>query len=416
MPERRVRLCVIVTASVSLHALYRGQFKYLQANGFDVTAVSAPGAELAELERDGVRVHTIPIERNPHPLRDLVSLFRMWNFLRREKFDLLHVSTPKAGLIGALAGWLAGYRKILFTLRGRTYENLKGFRRRIFAAFDWIVCRISCCVIPISRGLARAAVEEGICLQEKIRFIGHGSSNGVDVSRFERDDAEQRRTAFRNKLGIDQLATVILFVGRIRVEKGVEELIEASQSLLESHDGLHLLIVGDREDSDPLKPETLDYMTGHNRIKLAGWMPDPEDAFFASDIVAMPSHREGFGNVALESSAAALPIVGFDIPGLSEAIEDGHSGLLVPLGNADALATALETLVLNQELRRELGRQGRERVKTKFSQDQIWAELVELYRSLISNDAADESLRQPRDAETNLPGTGNEEINVESCV
>ncbi|QDV65132.1 Putative glycosyltransferase EpsD [Crateriforma conspicua] len=382
-PLEGKKLCVIVTASVTLSALYRGQFDFLINEGMQVTAVSAPGADLEEIEKLGVRVEPIAMEREPRPTRDLMSLYRLWRFLRRERFDIVHVSTPKAGFLGAVAARLACQPCIVFTLRGRTYENLSGLKRGLFAGLDRTTCSIAKLVIPICRELGDAVIREGICRREKLRFVGKGSSNGIEASRFHRDaEAEATATDLRKQLGIDNQDIVVLFVGRIRREKGVNELVEAMKPLLNHYPHLHMVMVGSPESSDPINSETEVEIKSNDRIHELGWLPNPERAFWTADIVAMPSYREGFGNVALEAGAAGLPVVGFDIMGLREAIEDGESGILVPLRDTQALQRALEQLIIAPDLRMSLGTQGCKRVHDHFRQQIIWNGLAELYSQL----------------------------------
>lgn len=382
-----MRLCIIVTAPVTLFSLYRGQFGFLRDHGIDVTGIAAPGIEHEWLRQQGVRTKAIGMRRAPSPFLDLVSLLRLWWYLLWNRFDIVHVSTPKASLLGALAACFSGHGCVILTLRGRAYENLTGVRRWVLQTMDKISCSLATIVVPISRELGNAAVKERVCSVQKVVLVGAGSSNGIDMDRFSRT-AERERSAqlLRAEMGIPQDAVVVLFAGRIRREKGVNELVRACAPLLEVYPRLHLLLVGDYEAADPISDDIAGFIDGSRRIHHKRWMQDPAPAFLASDIVAVPSYREGFGNVALEASAAGLPVVATDIIGLREAVAKDVSGMHVPVGDIDALRAALEQLIVDEDLRRRLGRRGAERVQRDFRQEIIWKGLLDLYSRCVPID------------------------------
>lgn len=383
-PPRPVRLCVIVTVSITLYYLHRGLFAYLREHGFEVTGVSSHGPEHQTLAQQQVRTVAIPMSRSISPLRDLVSLVRLWWFLLWNRFDIVHVSTPKAGLIGMLAAWLSGHRRRVFTLRGRVYEDMTGLKRRLLASCDRIVCQLATCVIAICHEMGQAAVEEGICRADKIDVISSGSSNGIDTTRFQRNDVTAcKGRELREKLGIAADSLVILAIGRLRADKGINELLEAFVEVAEWHPRVHLLLVGELEQARPLAAQTLERIHQHPRVHHVPWLTDPVPAYAAADIVAFPSHREGFGNVAIEASAMELPVVASDVMGCRESTLADVTGLLVPVANAEALRKTIERLVEDPQLRMTLGQNGRRRVEAEFRNEIIWKGLLEKYRAIL---------------------------------
>ena len=132
-----LRLCIIVTNAISLRYLYRNQFAYLASKNISITAIASPSADTQHLKHEPIELVDVNICREPSPIKDLVSLSKLWFFLLRNRCDIVHVSTPKAGLLGSLAAGLSLHRNLVYTLRGRVYENMKGPKRRIFEFCEW---------------------------------------------------------------------------------------------------------------------------------------------------------------------------------------------------------------------------------------------------------------------------------------
>lgn len=324
------------------------------------------------------------MQREPSPLADLMSLSRLWWFFVNNRFDIIHVSTPKAALLGSIAALLSGHRRVVFTLRGRAYENITGLKRRLFAGMDALICRLACRVNPIARELGEQIVRERLCAPEKIRVMGHGSSNGIDLNQFRRTpDIEQQAKNLRRQFDIGDGETVILCIGRICRDKGINELVRAFEMLASTYSGLHLLLVGRYEEADPLDSDARRVIDTHPRIHYLQWQKEPAAAYAAADILAFPTYREGFGNVVLEASAMKIPVVASDIMGCRESVDRDVTGLLVPPQDVEALRGALDRLIRDPDLRRRMGRQGRRRVKLLFRQEIIWEDLVQQYHDLM---------------------------------
>lgn len=378
------RLCVIVNPSFAL-TLLRKQFSFWTESGFEVHCITGPGSEEHENARKrGLKTHVVPMERYPSPLKDTISLICLWWFLLWNRFDLIHVSTPKASFLGALAARLSGHKKILYLLRGRPYEHMTGWRRKIMNACEWLTCHLAYRVMPICHELGQVVANEGLCPACKIHVIGSGSSAGVDLSRFTR--TEQNIAVgrdIRKQFNISRDDLVILFVGWLRKDKGTNELVHAFEPLAKEYPNLHLLLLGNPEPSDPLEPDVTECIEKHPHIHHLPWRVEPAGIYAAADIVAFPSYREGFGNVPMEASAMELPVVASNIMGCRESVKDGVTGLLVPCADAQALKDALKKLIDEPDLRRELARNGRDRVQREFRRELVWQGHLELFRELL---------------------------------
>jgi glycosyltransferase involved in cell wall biosynthesis len=189
--------------------------------------------------------------------------------------------------------------------------------------------------------------------------------------------------ALRAKLGIPPSAPVLGFVGRLVRDKGISELIEAFQKLSAARPDLRLLLVGGFEAGDPVSPETKAYIQNEPRIILTGYVANTASYYQLMQVLTLPSHREGFPGVSLEAQASGLPVVVSDATGVIDSIVDGVTGTMVPVGDADTLASKIDGLLADDELRRRMGEAGRQRAIRDFSPESIWTALASLYRELL---------------------------------
>ena len=384
--SQKKRICVITTAPVSMYVLYRGFYPYALNQGFTITGVAGSGKEYHDLlHADGIETYVIPFIREPHPINDLMCIIRLWWFLLWNRFDVVHASTPKAMLLGMLASLLSGHRNRIITVHGRAYENHTGLKRRLFLFIDLIAFKIARKVIPVSQELGNHLIETG-CVPRKIFFLG-SSCNGIDSELFSKNaDAIDAGESRKYGLGIPQDALIILAVGRVRREKGINELVKSFLTLTPpSGRELHLVLVGPFEEVDPLEAEVRESITSCNNIHAAGNQMNVVPWYAMADIVAFPSYREGFGNIAIEASSMELPVVASDIMGCREGVLDGQTGFLVPARNVGLLAAAIQSLVDDKGLRVQLGKEGRRRVIADFQPMDRWKSILDLYGEFLGH-------------------------------
>lgn len=377
------RLCVVCSTAMSAGSLYRGFFEYLAARGMELTlVVGEPFVPPPHLSGK-LKVVEIPMVRAPSPIKDLSSLCRMVNFFRKNSFDVIHLSTPKASLLTALAIRILGGRKSVFLVRGRPYEHYSGLKRRLFAALDAFVCKSSTVVVPISRHLEASLVSEGICAKEKIAFLGRGSSNGIDVDRFHKTpDVTERADALRAKLGLARDEIVALFLGRISHDKGIYFALKAFEIAAASVPKLRLVVAGPDEPREPPAPEVLSQLVSDPRIVRVGWVDDTIAYYAMCDIFLFPTIREGFGNVALEAGSMGLPVLAFADQGPKEAIVHDETGFLAAPYDAREMGKHLTALALDEALRTKIGGAARAWIGENFRSEVIWREMEALLRQL----------------------------------
>ncbi len=199
----------------------------------------------------------------------------------------------------------------------------------------------------------------------------------------------QEREIIRRKLSLDAAETIILYTGRINEHKGLHWLVSAVRQLLPHYPGVKLLIVGPTTQSDQAYAQSLQekvVQTGlSNSIRFVGRVANVYEYLQAADIFAIPTCREGFSGAILEAMSSKLPVVASDIPEIAlSQIQNGTEGILVPVGDTEQLAQALETLIRNAELRSRLGNAARERVEREFTFQVIGSRYLRLYKSLLA--------------------------------
>jgi len=372
----------VATTSLTVR-LVRGQLGYLQEAGFEVILVSSAGEELRKAEQEGVRTVAVEMAREISPLRDLVSLWRLMRVMRRLRPTLTNVGTPKAGLLGGLAAWLCGVPCRYYMLRGLRCETATGVKRKVLMAAEAVACRCAHRVICVSESLRQKAIELGLVEARRAVVLG-GGCNGVDTERFApTEEALRRAKQIREKLKIPVIAPVVGFVGRLTKDKGINELVETYCELRKEMAELRLLLVGEMEEGDPLTERTRWLLENEPGIVRTGFVDDPTDYYHVLDVFAFPTYREGFPNVVLEANAAGKPVAAARATGVVDAVVDGVTGLLVPVGDAAALAGALKKVIEDREMAAALGSAGRERVVRQFWRERVWEALEQQYAGML---------------------------------
>ncbi|MCL5126444.1 MAG: glycosyltransferase family 4 protein [Deltaproteobacteria bacterium] len=380
-------LLFLTTVPVTLDSFFRGQFEYWKQRGFRVIAVSSPGPALSRLrQREGIETFTIPMHRGVSPLKDVLALARLYTLLRTLRPAIIHASTPKAGLLGMISATAAGTPVKIFTVRGLMSE-MSGVFSPILKWMERLTCWLAHAVTANSYSVAQELVENKICEPNKIQVLGNGSSNGVDAENlFNPSKIETSRSLeLKHNLGIPESATVVTFVGRIVRDKGIAELAHAWERLRKHKSDCCLFIIGGEEKGKHDFSQALAELRNNSHVVFTGWAPKEEMPLYYSitDILVLPTYREGFPNVVLEASAMALPVVATRVTGCVDAVVDGVTGTLVPAKTAAALADAILRYLDDSELRKKHGKAGRERVLKDFRPEDIWEALYQEYIRLM---------------------------------
>ena len=386
------KLIRITTVPISFKVLLKGQLRFMTSNGFDVKGVSSEGEELREVhENEGIVMEAINMSRKITPFQDLKSLWEIWNFLRKEKPQIVHTHTPKAGIIGMLAARLAGVPHRLHTVAGLPLMEATGIKRKILNFVEKLTYSSATRVYPNSKGLYDFILQNNFTQSNKLKIIANGSSNGINTTFFSPDQVtELERVALREKLNIQPDDFVFVFVGRIVSDKGINELIKAFSELKTAENNeltsIKLLLVGGLEsDLDPLNPETLAEINQNKDIISAGFQQDVRPFFAISDALAFPSYREGFPNVVMQAGAMGLPSIVSDINGCNEIIVEGENGLIIPPKNVEKLKEKMLTLARDKNLYIKLKENSRRMIENRYEQSVVWNALLEEYEGLLQS-------------------------------
>jgi glycosyltransferase involved in cell wall biosynthesis len=376
-----MKICRTATVPFMLLNHLKAQIAATVAAGHQVTLVCSDGPEVERLrEVVGVTVVLITIPRTISPLRDLLAFFKLFMFFLRNDFDVVHSTTPKAGLLSMSAAWFARIPIRLHTFTGQPWVELRGLKRQIVKRADWVTAHLSTMNYADSRSQQSLLIAERVVVASNIRTLGAGSLAGIDLERFSPAKWRTESMVVRRELGVSENWKVVVFVGRLTRDKGVVELVNAFEQLREQGIQCKLLLVGPLEQHiDPLPAKTLDVVHSNCDIHHVGYVAQPEKYLAVADVLCLPSYREGFGTVILEAAAMSVPTVATDIVGIRDAVIAGATGLLVPPKNAPALVEALRTLLGDDGLRKDMGRAAQQRCIQEFDAQQMHALIIAEY-------------------------------------
>ena len=314
-------------------------------------------------------------------LRDLHAFFLLIALFSRKKFDAIHSVTPKAGLIAAMSGAIARIPVRIHTFTGQVWVTRTGLARRVLKAVDKSLACMTTHVLVDSASQRDFLLREGVVSEKKSRVLASGSISGVDTCRF-RPDSELRKR-IRQLEGIPEDGVVFLYVGRLKVDKGVLDLAQAFSRVGENCGKAWLLIVGPDEEGLRPRIESVCSAIGA-RLRFVGYTDAPQEYMAAADVLCLPSYREGFGSVIIEAASAGIPAVASNIYGIIDAIEPSAAGFLHAPGDIEALRSKMKQMIDDPQLREALGRKARSRAHRLFAKDLVTSALVGFYDSVVA--------------------------------
>ena len=375
-----MKLIRLSTVPGSLNTFYKGFLKELSNEGYEVVAISSPGDPLNEIEeREGVKTLAIPMERHISPFKDLKSLLKLIKVFKKEKPDLIHSITPKAGLLSMIAGWITNVPVRLHTFTGLVFPTSTGLKQKILILTDRITCACATHVNPEGQGVRNDLINYKIT-KKPLKVLGYGNIKGIDLKHFDPEltDIIKKSKEFKTE-GI----FTFIFIGRLVGDKGINELIAAFKQLNEKYPKTKLILLGDKEQNlDPLKPDTLTEIENNPAIEAVGRKKDVRPWLLASDALVFPSFREGFPNVVIEAGAMGLPSIVTDINGSREIIIEGENGTIIPSKNEKALFDAMEKFLNSPDKLKQMADKSRDLVSSRFEQSFVRKCLKDYYKEI----------------------------------
>ena len=376
-----VKIARVSTVSFFVQTQLRSQIAAIARAGGDVTVVASE--KKLGFESPGVRYASIHVPRKIEPLKDVMALIRLWFFFRRSNFQIVHSTTPKAGLLCSIAALVAGVPVRLHNFTGQAWVEMRGLKRFLSKGSDKLIALLNTRCYADSHSQREFLVNSGVAKPGQIHVLGSGSLAGIDLQRFRSERfCNTDSVKLKAELNIPANAQVLLFVGRLTRDKGIVELLTAFEEVVNRARDAYLVLLGPHEMDIEVLLTGLSTDT-RQRISMPGFSVEPERYMVAADLLVLPSYREGFGTVVIEAAAMGLPAVCTGIYGLADAVVDGETGVLVPVKDERSLAAAIDGLLVDPDKRRMMGRCAQSRVEREFSSERISTLLIEEYVELL---------------------------------
>ncbi len=373
------KVCFVATLEMSIKAFLVDHMAQLQ-DTFELCVICTT-ENAGFLEPYGIRARVIPvtIPRGISLVSDVKAFFTLLKIFRRERFDIVHSIMPKSGLLAMTAAFFARVPTRVHTFTGQVWKNLTGFKRLLLKTMDRVLVASATHILVDSPSQREFLIAEGIVGRDRSAVIGNGSMCGVDPGRFHFDEGARR--SFREAHGIGPDEIVFFFLGRMNRDKGILDLARAFAGVCASFGEVRLVLAG--PDEENMKEKVLEICSRcSDKVHVTGPSDAPERLMSAADVLCLPSYREGFGLVIIEAGALGIPSIGSRIYGVTDAIEEGVTGLFFEPGSHHDLMLKMIRFVEDPSLARRMGERARVFVLERFSREKVTAAMVDYYRIL----------------------------------
>lgn len=340
-----------------------------------VVATGGTGILIQKLHEQNIRVLPIlSLTRDVKVGNDFKAFFELWSIFRNERPDVVHLNSAKAGGVGALAARLAGVPRIIFTAHGWAFNEERSTLQRLFIKFfSWMTTLLSHKTIAVSLAV-KNDTRKWLFAQKKIIVVRNGVS---DTKFYDREEAREKLFS-QTSITLPSNAFLLCTIAELHNNKGLQYSIKAFAELAKENTSLHYFIFGDGEEKEHL--DTLIRSLGmEGRAHLLGFTKGASTFLRAFDLFILPSITEGLGFVILEAGCAGIPVIASRVGGIPEIIDDGRTGILIPLRNTPAISSAIKSLIDDPLLRAKLGTALQEKVLQDFSLSRMVKQTIILY-------------------------------------
>lgn len=375
------KLIRITTVPLSLKILLKGQLGFM-SQYYEVLAISSKNGLDDALLEQGVRGYGVEMTRQITPIKDMKALLQLIILFIKEKPDIIHTHTPKAGLLGMMAAWIVRVPVRLHTVAGLPLLIETGKKRILLEFVERVTYWCATKVYPNSFVMRDIIIDLHLLPTEKAKVIAHGSSNGIDTSYFSCSNIPQSCDTIRKQLQISQGDFVYIFIGRVVKDKGINELINAFLKMQKVYSSIKLIIVGPFEQElNPVDQNVENEIMNNASISFVGFQKDIRPYLMASDSLVFPSYREGFPNVVMQAGAMGLPAIVTDINGCNEIIHNDINGVIIPPKDEEKLFLAMKAFYEDRNKLKKLANNARSMIVERYEQRKVWEALLEEYKS-----------------------------------
>lgn len=376
---QKKRICFVVARPEIATGFLKEPIKKL-AQEFDVYLATNFEGKQVDLDLPITGYLDFPIQRNPGIASLLKALRILYNYYKKERFFAVHSQALSASLLNSLAGWASGTPHRLRIFTGQMWVTMTGLRKWFYRLLDKLTVKLNTELLVDGKPQLQFLIKERILKEGQAEVLANGSISGVDVNRFSPSDAVRAKK--RKDIGIKPEQVVFTFLGRLKRDKGLYEILSSFNLLAKENDNAFLLLFGnDEENIMSHLPEYENIKEGIN-FCYYGPTQKPEESIQAADVFLLPSYREGFGVAAIEASCLGLPVICSDTYGMADTMIDDVTGLRCKVKDVDTLYRCMLKLYDEDDLRKSLGQRGRNRILNDFSSDKVSDAWLEFYRNL----------------------------------
>lgn len=374
-------ICFVTAIAGSATSFLKDHMGALQKEYIIYYVCNEPDESRIDVAHDGY--HCVNIQRGICIGRDLKAVWQLYRYFRKMKFDAVHSVTPKAGLVTALAGFMARVPNRTHIFTGQVWANKTGVMRWLLKAMDKIITMLDNHLLVDGEGQRQYLIKESVLKEYNSKVLGKGSICGVNLERFALSDEVRREK--RREIELLPNQVVYVFMGRLNHDKGLYELLPAFDKLVKECPNAFLLLFG--SDEENVASHFCEYThLQPNNFRYYGRTSEPQKMLQAGDVFVLPTYREGFGSSVIEAAALGLPTICSDAYGVMDAMVDEETGLRCHVGDVESLYQCMKRLYDDKELREQMGKAGRERVIRDFDGKVVTQKWVEFYHQMFEND------------------------------
>lgn len=378
-PDRKLKVVRVVTASYVVAWHLHNTLKRLPSD-FEVYVAGQDVSRYAS-EYPDVRFVDIDIERKTRLLADLSALISLVRLFSACRPDIVHSIMPKAGLLAALAAFFCRVPVRIHTFTGQVWSTRRGIQRHFLYWLDRLLNALNSSCMTDGPMQSEYLYRHGVKTKagEALPLLGKGSLSGIDLEKFNRERLAGEAELLRKELGIGPDDFIFAYIARKSVEKGALDILHVFMEVSAEFPDAKLLFVGQDESGGRLDELMHNNTAASKQVISRDRVTNHEVYLALSDVLCLPSYREGLSTIVLDAAAMGVPTIGSNIPGVIDVLEDGVTGRLFEAGDRARLAELLREAMRNKAQFREMGRIAQVQIMENFSAEKLYAELKAFY-------------------------------------